>query len=83
MSSILLMLVLNIVSDKRKLVCSQKASKKLFTLQDREGNRGWEKFNDLARIIYNNTEMVQFSAFEFRIVSRTLKKKCGNFTNYF
>lgn len=40
MSSILLMLVLNIISDKRKLVWCWKASKKPFVYLSRQGNRG-------------------------------------------
>ena len=36
MSLILLMLVLNIISDKRKLVCSWKASKKSFVYPSRQ-----------------------------------------------
>lgn len=68
-SSTLLMFVLNIISDKRKLVCSWKAFKKSFVdPQYREGN-SQGGVQCLSKII----EMSQFFILRFRIIPRPLK----------
>lgn len=45
----------------------------LFILQDREGKRGWEKFNDLSKIIHNYMKWFSFLVLSFEWSQGLLK----------